>query len=344
MTHRHSDEFAYDEFERYLLSSASIDATPKDLPARVGLALGLAVPAVLAAESVAYASTVASVANGAVAVAQGGSSLAGSALLLAAVKGIAIGLVAGVVAIGTGHAVVSASRPASTATPQGNALSLGAPRFAGLNAGLWDDSCQVVTERTVDGAREGAQAGADTHDELEAVRYGSPIGSDPGGSRRRPPALALRSSDTPPPSPGRAAESSSVDPATSTAKPAVARFEMVTDETPRAMGSSQPALVLPVAELSPAAYRLLRARTIAHVRTLLGRSDSASAIRELDAFRNQVGAKRFGVEEILLRIEALVDLGRRKEARDEADLVERIVPNSAELRRARLLAGSRVVR
>jgi len=343
MTHRHSDEFAYDEFERYLLSSASIDATPKDLPARVGLALGLAVPAVLAAESVAYASTVASVSNCAVSVAQGGSSLAGSALLLAAAKGIAIGLVVGVVAIGTGHAVVSASRPASTAAHQGNALSLGAPRFAGLHAGLRGDPGQV-TERAVDGAREGALAGADTHGELEAVRNGNPAGSDPGGSRKRLPVLALRSSETPPPSPGHAAESSSVDLATSTTKPAVARFEMVTDETPRAIASSQPALVLPVAELSPAAYRLLRARTIAHVRTLLGRSESAAAIRELDAFRNQVSAKRFGVEEILLRIEALVDLGRRKEARDEADLVERIVPNSAELRRARLLAGSRVVR
>jgi hypothetical protein len=64
----------------------------------------------------------------------------------------------------------------------------------------------------------------------------------------------------------------------------------------------------------------------------------------LDKFRKRVGDRSFGVDELLLHIEALAALGRAKEAQAEVTIVERLAPNSAALRQAQLLARSRFVR
>ncbi len=47
----HLSAFDYDEFEQFLLEAAKIDQAPADLPARVGVALGLGVPMVMASQA-----------------------------------------------------------------------------------------------------------------------------------------------------------------------------------------------------------------------------------------------------------------------------------------------------
>jgi hypothetical protein len=89
---------------------------------------------------------------------------------------------------------------------------------------------------------------------------------------------------------------------------------------------------------------VMRTKTIAQSRTLLGQGKAAQALLELNRFKKEAGERNFGVDMLLLHIEALAALGRAKEAQADVAIVERLAPNSAALRQAQQLAASRFVR
>lgn len=351
MNHPMSSPFAYDDFELRLLKSAEVDEAPADLPAKVGAALGLAIPALTIAGSVAHAAAVSASAGG-----SGTTAVGGSLLWMVAAKGVAIGLFVGVATIGVGQAAVSLAKGGAATARH---LPEGVPEAVYDSRGI--DSKRGATQAPAwKRLSEGGGLGEPTRSEPEAAAVTSEgsVGLEATGQ----PHDASRSSgvvllgaevrgksaavDTSGNGDGAQPDSSTTTDASGGKAPlaSVARFDLVAESDPVRVDSRAPLPEAAVAQLSPEAYRSLRAKTIAQCRMLLGRSDAATALAQLDEFRAKVGPKRFGIEETLLRIEALVDLGRRKEARREADVIERLLPNSAELRRARLLAGSRVVR
>jgi hypothetical protein len=110
----------------------------------------------------------------------------------------------------------------------------------------------------------------------------------------------------------------------------------------KAVPSAAP--VEPEAKIDPSEVAALRNKVASRCRTLLGQSKASQALTELEQFRARVGARYFGVAELLLRIEALAVLGRAKEAQADVATVERLAPNSAALWQAQQLARSRFVR
>ncbi|HEY5961064.1 MAG TPA: hypothetical protein VIV60_31120, partial [Polyangiaceae bacterium] len=115
-----STAFDYDEFERYLLDAAAVDQAPADLPARLGVALGLGVPVLVATEAASLVPTTSSVSTvdvatlgklglptkGLLAALKTTLGVGASTLWSTAAKGIAVGLISGGALLGATRTVV----------------------------------------------------------------------------------------------------------------------------------------------------------------------------------------------------------------------------------------------
>ncbi|MGC4069601.1 MAG: hypothetical protein QM784_34080 [Polyangiaceae bacterium] len=332
------DSWVYDDFEHYLLESAQNDQAPADLPERLGTALGLSVPVILAAELGSTLLPLSSPAPLVLAASKSTGMWATGTLWMTAVKGIAIGLLAGTTAISAGHVAVAMTTPRP-------------PSHVPKNLDAHVGTRTAERPRNPTEHRAGSLSGTSTvalHPTSEDRGMALPLPAEHrevrslsrAPSTKVPQEVHQGREESPLPTHESQAETGAL-----AGKPSpvgVASFEVVTDERTATTADKQEPKSDAV--LAPEEYRRLRAKTIARVRTLLGRSEGAEAIAMLDQFRSRVGAARFGVEELLLRVEALVNLGRSNEALKTADLIARLAPNSAELRRARLIAGSRQVR
>jgi hypothetical protein len=331
------DSWIYDDFEQFLLDSARRDQAPTDLPERLGVTLGLTIPVVLAAELAPTLLSSGAPAPIAIEATKSATFWASGTLWTTAVKGMAIGLLAGASAIAAGEVAVAMtdSRPPSVQVKESSSRPSQPRRHP---ARQQPASNPPLSALTLHPTSEDPGATPPLGDALPsgAREERSTVREAPEASGRL--AQVPRGSDSPPDAPAPAP----LELSAASAPVGIAAFEVVTDET-------KPVSPAPEAQdeanvVTPEGYRKLRAKTITHVRALLGRNQASEAIHMLDRFRARVGASRFGVEELLLRIEALVSLGRSNEALRTADLIARLAPNSAELRRARLMAGSRHVR
>ena len=344
--------FAYDEFERFLLDTAKHDRAPQDLPARMGIALGLSVPILVATEMAAALpalTTSAGVAELGGAVAPSGVmaavkttwGLGASSLLFTAVKGIAIGVLSGTALLGTGHAVTvlaapNRNQPRKTATMGANTRAL--PPLPVVGRAL-----TKLESALIQGTAAEAQADSVTSNPNTDVRTTTKHGvlSTPTASAARTGDEAVR--DT--------VAETSLKPTIPEKTAAIGRFATLNDDvsalydTPKQpLASTNVPAVKEPETISATDLLALRKATVSRTRTLLGQGKAAQALGELNRFRSRVGAKHFGVDELLLHIEALAELGRAKEAQSDVAIVERLVPASAALRQAQQLARSRFVR
>jgi len=364
-----SSVFDYDDFEQYLLEAAKFDRAPADLPARVGVALGLSVPIVMASGMASVLPTTTSLAAGSgVAKASAGTASKGlfaavksalgvgsSTLWSTAGKGVAVGVLSGAALVGAGQAVnrvVDGGNSVAATQMQRADVASPKPASAALQrAGLRSDSADTMppppmaNDSEDDSAKPrdiGDSASTDApgrHQLAYAGGFAAPAGlaegaAEPDGTpvRRRPrPIFPEKTS-------------------------AVARYPLVYDDvsalydTPKKQPAGSASIQPPAPpvesspQLDPTELMVLRSKTITQSRTLLSQSRAERALLELDKFRKRVGDRSFGVDELLLHIEALAALGRAKEAQAEVTIVERLAPNSAALRQAQLLARSRFVR
>jgi hypothetical protein len=346
--------FVYDDFERQLLETAKFDHAPQDLPTRVGVALGLSVPFLVASEiaTVASAAEVGSAfaPSGVAATIKGAIGWGTTSLFGTALKGIAIGVLSGSAILGTGQAVVHyvSSEPKHTPaifTTQVRHASLPSQSTRFSRVSNFDSSTPTVNAEPAIGMNLG---NGDSTEESPAKH---PIIRN---LSRPPTNHALNASN---------ATSRSIEPLASRQEPlaqpvvpektdAVGRFPSMGDDVSALYDSAKPStsVKVPVKEietkvdLSSTELQALRNATLQRTRTLLGQRKASLALAGLDQFRNRVGAKYFGVSELLLRIEALAELGRAKEAQGDVAIVERLAPASAALRQAQQLARSRFVR
>jgi hypothetical protein len=362
--------FEYDEFERYLLDAASIDRAPSDLPARLGAALGLSVPVLVATEAASLIPTTTSLAGsgtGTATVASGSYGLPAKGLLAAvksalgvgastlwntAAKGIAVGLISGSAILGTSRAVawVASSSETVSALP---ARVAQAQSQAAAAVPARNESEQGVTpslfEDEQDRDRDEQKLDAD------APEKPAPAAESHNFYRSRAPMSWVSPAGN-----GSAPEVEDDKPVKRRARrifpektTAIARFPLLFDDTElsafydtpkRAAIAPTPPTAAPEPVIDPTLLVSLRAKTVQRARVLLGQSKAAAALSELDGFRHHVGERNFGLDELLLHIEALAMLGRAKEAQADVAVVERIAPNSAALRQAQQLARSRFVR
>lgn len=373
-----STAFDYDDFELYLLEAASVDQAPQDLPARLGVALGLGVPVLVATEAASLLPTTTSLSTGlgtnlganvtTTAVPKGifaalKASLGVGATTLwnTAAKGIAVGLLAGGAALGTGQAVVKVA-------------AMGAPQKTHVVA----PSLNRSLNESARPAPAAANANTDDNGDVESGEVDVPLAaaaelSDPGRASGKTGFTGPRSNSV---APHADIYAMGPAPAADNDKPkvrlarriipektnAVARYPLIYDDVSASYDNAQglavpaaaaPAGAVPAAKLptaapepmiDPAELMSLRSKALQRTRTLLGQSKAAQALSELDSFRTRVGERNFGVDELLLHIEALASLGRAKEAQADVTRVERLAPNSPALRQAQLLANSRFVR
>jgi hypothetical protein len=329
------DSWVYDDFEQYLLESAQRDQAPADLPERLGSALGLSIPVVLAAELGSTVLPLSSPAPLVVAASKSTGIWATGTLWMTAVKGMAIGLLAGATALSAGELAVAMTKP-QPAPAELNGAGSGPAQPPRIPIGRRTDSTMgasaVALHPTSEDPGTTPPLQTNSRDDRSSSIGASSIVKQQDVPQHREDAPLVVEEPKP----------VAVELPDRTAPVGVASFEVVTDER-TATGMSAPKAESE-AVLAPEEYRKLRAKTIERVRMLLGRNQGSEAISMLDRFRSRVGAARFGVEELLLRVEALVSLGRSNEALKTADIIARLAPNSAELRRARLIAGSRRVR
>jgi hypothetical protein len=354
-THR---PFVYDDFERQLLDTAKFDHAPQDLPMRVGVALGLSVPILVASEIAAVASAAevgsALAPSGMVATFKGAIGWSTTSLFGTALKGIAIGVLSGSALLGTGHAVAHYVRSEPKRTPVIVATRVPhaslRPQTTRLNrlSTVVSDAPTVNAVPTTGIDLENRGSITETQCDIPA-KHPSLHGLSSSVT-----AHALNASNTP---------TRSVEPLANPQEPhaqpvipektdAVGRFPSMGDDVSALYDSAKPLPLVkaPVKEiettpdLSAAELQALRNATLQRTRTLLSQSKASLALAALDQFRHRVGAKYFGVSELLLRIEALAELGRAKEAQADVAIVERLAPASAVLRQAQQLARSRFVR
>lgn len=355
-----STRFEYDDFEQYLLDAAAVDEAPADLPTRLGVALGLGVPILAASELASLAPTTTSVqsltqvsASAAPAGAVGGLKAAlgvtAATLWGTAVKGVAVGLIAGTAAIGTGRAVAKLTSGSDTptqsvATPSENRAQTPAksriaqPVVAAVAAAAsaepltWLGAVQEQADeqRAEEQKKESAKTRALlTSFNVPFTRAAEPI---PDAEEEKPRKRLPR-------------------PIFPEKTYAVARYPIFWDDvsayydTPQKQYSAPAVAAFGVERvIDPAEVVKSRATALQRSRTFLGQSKPALALNELNDFRSRVGDKYFGVDELLLHIEALATMGRAIEAQADVKVVERLAPNSTALRQAQQLAASRFVR
>jgi hypothetical protein len=344
-----STAFVYDDFERYLLEAARIDQAPSDLPARLGVALGLGVPILVATEAVTVLPTTTSLSGAGAAELSSAAAPTGlfaslkaslgvgaSTLWNAAAKGIAVGVLSGAALVGTSRAVVKIANLGAHKSPTAATASV-------VNR-------SAVSSVSARGAVAVAPAAAVESDPNEQ----DPVAGDTAANNR-PVAIGGGYDQS---ALGPATDDEPSKPVVRLARPvfpekttAVARYPLLYDDVSalydapkKAAARPAVAAVNPEPGVDPADIPAIRAKTIQHSRTLLGQSKAALALSELDSYRKLVGDRHFGVDELLLRIEALAMLGRAKEAQLDVAIVERLAPNSNALRQAQLLARSRFVR
>ncbi len=121
MTYSSLHNWDYDEFEQHLLDSVKGDSAPADLPLRVGLALGISgsmLTAASAGVSVASISGLSAktVASTAITTAKTSTTFGVAALWATAAKGIAVGLIAGGMALTAGHAAIAGNSESAEPT------------------------------------------------------------------------------------------------------------------------------------------------------------------------------------------------------------------------------------
>jgi hypothetical protein len=355
-----STAFAYDDFEQYLLDASKIDQAPSDLPARLGVALGLGVPILAAAEaasllpttSAAFGTGVADVGYAAVtptglfASLKTSLGIGASTLWSTAAKGIAVGLLAGTAIVGTSQAVAKITAhwlpkthvaASMTTANRSNSDGVGAKPAAAVTPPA------ASGPASEDSVAIGAIAGDDMDEPVTSDAKHRVVVSgefDRGGTAEDAPDI---STDKP-----RKRLPHPIFPEKTTA---IARYPLLFDDVSalydapkRVAPAPAVAVVNPEPMIDPAELAAMRTKTIQRSRTLLGQSKAELALSELDAFRKRVSDRNFGVDELLLRIEALAMLGRAKEAQADVANVERLAPNSAALRQAQQLARSRFVR
>ncbi|HMA91185.1 MAG TPA: hypothetical protein VKP30_00805 [Polyangiaceae bacterium] len=343
-----STRFEYDDFEQYLLDAAAVDEAPADLPTRLGVALGLGVPILAAAELTSLAPTTTALEG----IAQAGSSavsggvfgslkaslgVTASTLWGTAIKGVAVGLITGTAAIGTGRAVAKLTsddpRPnqaVATLPSRVHEKSL-ATRVAAATPVSAAASAEPITWLGVveEQKAEATKARVFTSYSVPFSRVADPIAEPEEEKPRKRLARPIFPEKT----------------------YAVARYPIFWDDvsayydTPQKQHSA-PAVAAFAEErpIDPAEVVEMRAKAIQRCRTYLGQSKPGLALNELNDFRSRVGDRYFGVDELLLHIEALATMGRAIEAQADVKVVERLAPNSAALRQAQQLAASRFVR
>lgn len=351
--------FDYDDFEQYLLDAAKIDQAPSDLPARLGVALGLGVPILVGSEMASVVPTTTSLSAGAgVAEVSAGTASKGlfaavksslgigsSALWGTAAKGIAVGVLSGAAVVGTGQAIVrfgdSGRSTHALAVDVGKQLNgsdaTPSNRLGAQQTGALAELQNPLPPPPVE-SPEGESASITSPDRLHLAYEGGFAG--PVGMVEAEPDKPVRRLPRP------------VFPEKTTA---IARYPLIYDDVsalydtpkkqlaaPAAPSASAPVDVGP--QIDPTDLMVMRTKTIAQTRTLLGQGKAAQALLELNGFRKAVGDRYFGVDVLLLHIEALAALGRAKEAQADVAIVERLAPNSAALRQAQQLAASRFVR
>lgn len=319
---------AYDPFEQVLLGAAKLDRAPSDLPARLGVALGLGIPVLVAADVATALPATTSLASAGVSHLATGTST----LVMAALKAIAIGFVSGTAVLGTGHVVAKSFNLGGTqsAAAQQRSSQAQPAKPTAAHVDLNRVPPPSAPERQVD---ELAPAVAEPVRQVVAVA--APATRVPTATLGAADAIAPQSA-----------------PAVAETPAAVAQFPGDNDGESVASGQNEdskavlplPPPVKPLPEIEPEALNALRARTLQRCRTLLGQSRAALALAELESFRARVGDRHFGMEELLLRVESLAVLGRAKEAQATVARIERIAPNSVALRQAQILARSRFVR
>jgi hypothetical protein len=366
-----SNNFDYDDFELYLLDAAKIDQAPSDLPARLGVALGLGMPILVASEVVSVLPTTTSLStsagvaeisgaaahNGLFAAVKASLGLGGSTLWSTAAKGIAAGVLSGAALVGTGQAVM---RLTNSGDSSSHSVAVGSAGPTRANA---------FRPQSPTGAAVGAQPAAATQydvsdslpppgqpsDDESEDSNGSAESSYTASGRYGPytggfTPVGLPEPESEPEKTTRRRLPRPIFPEKTTA---IARYPLIFDDvsalydTPKKQADAAPPPAAPVdrgPQVDPAELLVMRTKALAHGRTLLGQSKAAQALLEMNKFRKAVGERNFGVDELLLRIEALATLGRAKEAQADVAIVERLAPNSPALRQAQLLARSRFVR
>lgn len=359
-----SSTFAYDDFEHYLLEAAKVDEAPADLPARLGVALGLGVPILVASNVTSLLPTTTSLSAGSaanivstavpkgfLAALKASLGVGASTLWNTAAKGIAVGLLAGGAVLGTSQAVVKVGAIGSTKTPNvslANSPQLPAKSLGAIGAPTPADQMANVDEslpappapRDEDIAES---AGIDETSSMpEQKRH---IATVLGADSYAPPVNMLASETDKP----RKRRARRVFPEKTSA---IARYPLLYDDVSAFYDSPKKVVsmtrAVPAADpgptIDPAVLASMRKKTLDRSRILLGQSKAALALGELDNFRARVGERNFGVDELLLRIEALAAQGRAKEAQADVAKVQRLAPNSSALRQAQQLARSRFVR
>ncbi len=358
-----STNFDYDDFELYLLDAAKIDQAPSDLPARLGIALGLGVPILLASEMASVLPTTTSLSagagvaeisgaaahNGLFAAVKASLGLSGSTLWSTAAKGIAVGVLSGAALVGTGQAAFSLLGGDSASSNSVVAHSLEQQRSSVATAVLAQPA--VAQENDMPAPLPSPEeSDADDSD----VRYGS---HEPSRSPSKHYVTFNGGFSTPigpaEPEPEKTTRRRLPRPIFPEKTTAIARYPLIFDDvsalydTPKKQATAAPPPAAPIdlgPQIDPTELSVMRTKALAHGRILLGQSKAAQALLEMNKFRKAVGERNFGVDELLLHIEALAMLGRAKEAQDDVAIVERLAPNSPALRQAQLLARSRFVR
>lgn len=358
-----STSFDYDDFEQYLLDAARIDQAPSDLPARLGVALGLGVPILVASEmaSVVPTTTSLSAGTGAAKFAAGSASkglfaavkssldVGSSTMWSTAAKGIAVGVLSGAAVVGVVQSVMSLVDGGKSSASSTANNSVVPRQVNGSNAQSDGRAARLVQPAAAQGDSQYGlpppNEGSDT-DESEVGGVGDKQNLAYVGGFGTPMGLTETEADKPVrrlPRP--------IFPEKTTA---IARYPLIFDDVsalydtpkkPAASAAPPPAAPAEVAPLiDPLELAELRTKAITQSRTLLGQGKAAQALLEMNKFRKRVGDRNFGVDELLVRIEALATLGRAKEAQADVAVVERLAPNSAALRQAQQLAASRFVR
>ena len=372
-----SNAFKYDDFELYLLDAASSDQAPSDLPARLGVALGLGVPVLAAAEMASVAPTTTSIgaatgvaevqgvaaSKGLLAAFKASFGVGSSTLWSTAAKGIAVGVLSGAAIVGSGHAIARFTGESETAPGERLAISAGdaTGRSIGTRSKSRAGSTQAVA--AIANAPPDVAPPAPREDN-EGVEAENPADLDPdpghASAKRR---IATRAEYVRSSVPLLARPEAETEKTTARRLPrpifperttAIARYPLMYDDvsalydspTKKPLAAATPPAPVsdPGPMIDPTELATLRTKALAQTRTLLGQSRAALALIELNGFRKRVGERHFGVDEYLLRIEALAMLGRAKEAQADVAHVERLAPNSAALRQAQMLARSRFVR
>jgi hypothetical protein len=358
-------DFVYDDFERHLLDTAQFDQAPQDLPARLGLAMGLSIPILVATEVTTNLATLGSAAevgstlapSGIAASLKAAFGVGSTSLLGTAIKGIAIGVLSGSALLGTGHAVASfvsakqapvsavAVQPFRPPTLQARSVQVRSVQPRSTHDGL-------IGVATAESDAVAAHLVSERPESRPATKplLGPAVNARLGTAREE---LTAKGNTEPALDRNAApATEANTAPAVPDKTNAVGRFPSLGDDVSALYDAPKSSANLPgnvkekttEPEINGAELQALRNAALQKTRTLLGQSKAALALAELEQFRRRAGSKHFGVTELLLRIEALANLGRAKEAQADVAIVERLAPASSALRQAQLLARSRFVR